>query len=386
MYRSRCTAATSNLAMVSSPSSSLVAIARKRSTSRSTTTAYSPSLPPKCSYTTGLETPACAAISSIEVPSRPRSAKSRRPMSSSCCRRSWPVILFRLDPARGLVTAPSWRPIRNSANWLWPPGPSGRGPGRPASSGDPGRPAPGHGAQLPGIAGLLAGQPVLVGPADVADPAGFLRQPDGPGRDVDLPLQDAMARAGRVGMVQVVPGLAEGQDRQPGDVPGLVPDLELLLAEGVADGVDRPGDVVQEGDPDQAGPEECGDRALPGHRPQSADQGRREQRGGDQPGEPPGDSRHVGVGEPVRAELLLRRDVAVEQPADVGEGEALGQRPDVVPEAPRGVRVALLVAVLVVPAVIGDPGDHRALDGQRPGHCERDLEAADGLEGPGWVP
>jgi hypothetical protein len=38
-----------NLAMVSSPSSSLVAMVRKRSTSRSTTTAYSPSLPPKCS-------------------------------------------------------------------------------------------------------------------------------------------------------------------------------------------------------------------------------------------------------------------------------------------------------------------------------------------------
>ena len=67
-----------------------------RSTSRSTTTAYRPSLPPKCSYTTGLETPAWAAISSIEVPSNPRSANSRLPMSSSCCRRSWPVIRFLL--------------------------------------------------------------------------------------------------------------------------------------------------------------------------------------------------------------------------------------------------------------------------------------------------
>lgn len=37
--------------------------------SRSTTTAYSPSLPPKCSYTTGLDTPACEAISSTEVAS-----------------------------------------------------------------------------------------------------------------------------------------------------------------------------------------------------------------------------------------------------------------------------------------------------------------------------
>src|SRR2546426_638615 len=38
----------------------------RRCISRSTTTAYMPSLPPKCSYTTGLDTPACAAITSIE--------------------------------------------------------------------------------------------------------------------------------------------------------------------------------------------------------------------------------------------------------------------------------------------------------------------------------
>ena len=38
-------------------------------TSRSTTTAYRPSLPPKCSYTIGLLTWALAAISSTDVPS-----------------------------------------------------------------------------------------------------------------------------------------------------------------------------------------------------------------------------------------------------------------------------------------------------------------------------
>ena len=49
MYLSRAIAAASNFSLVSSPSSSLVAMVRKRSTSRSTTTAYSPSFPPKCS-------------------------------------------------------------------------------------------------------------------------------------------------------------------------------------------------------------------------------------------------------------------------------------------------------------------------------------------------
>ena len=82
-------------------------------------------------------------------------------------------------------------------------------------------------------------------------------------RDVDLAAQRAVPRAGRVGVVQVVPRLAEGQDGQPVHVPRLVPDLELLLAEGVADRVDRPGHVMQEGDPDQAGPEERDDGALP---------------------------------------------------------------------------------------------------------------------------
>src|SRR6266571_4459865 len=90
MYRSSKIAAASNFSLVSSPSSSVVAMVRKRSTSRSTTTAYSPSFPPKCSYTTGLDTPARAATSSMEVPSRPRSAKSLRPMSSSCSLRSFP--------------------------------------------------------------------------------------------------------------------------------------------------------------------------------------------------------------------------------------------------------------------------------------------------------
>src|SRR5215471_12022911 len=203
-----------------------VAIARNRSTSRSTTTAYSPSFPPKCSYTTGLETSAWAAISSIDVPSRPRSANSRRPMSSSCSRRSLPVILLRPGPGDWLVTAPSCQPAGKSSKRV------ANGP-------------PGHGAQLPG-SGALAAQPGLVRPADVLDPAELLGRPDQPGRGVDLPPERSVPGAGRVGVVQVVPRLAEGQDGQPVDVPRLVPYLELFLAERVADGVDRPGHVVQQ--------------------------------------------------------------------------------------------------------------------------------------------
>ena len=70
--------------------------------------------------------------------------------------------------------------------------------------------------------------------------------------------------------------------------------------------------------------------------------------------------------------------VGVEQPADVrvpepGEAAAVA---DV-----GGVRVALLVGVGVVLAVVGDPVDHRALDRHRAGGGERVLERLVGLEG-----
>src|SRR4051794_12125266 len=71
--------------------------------SRSTTTAYSPSLPPKCSYTTGLLTFARAAISSMDVPSKPFSANSERPIWTSCSRRSRPVIRTRARPSVPLI-------------------------------------------------------------------------------------------------------------------------------------------------------------------------------------------------------------------------------------------------------------------------------------------
>src|SRR6185312_17488770 len=93
-------------------------------------------------------------------------------------------------------------------------------------------------------------------------------QPDAAGGDVDLALEHAVPGARRVRVVQVVPRLAEREHGQPGDVLRLVPGVELALAERVADRVDRPGDVVQERNPDQPGPEECDQSTLPGHGPE----------------------------------------------------------------------------------------------------------------------
>src|SRR5215472_13951046 len=273
-----------------------VAVVSSRSTSRSTTTAYRPSLPPKCSYTTGLDTPACAAISSTEVPSKPRSANSLRPMSSNCSRRSLPVMRFRLLPAVGLVTHPSSRSCRRPVTRLYL----------------------GHRAQrhvaLPGEPG---GQPPLVRPPDVPGPAELLGPPDDPGADVDLALERPVPSTRRITMVQVVPGLAEGRNGQPGDVARLVPDFEVLVPERVADRVDRPGHVVQEADADQAGPEEGGDRPGQRHRPQATDQ-RGSQQGNRRPErERLGHPADGAIGQQVRAELLLRGPVGVEHPAHV---------------------------------------------------------------------
>src|SRR5580693_79923 len=202
MYWSSFTAAASNFSLVLPPSTrSVVAIVSRRSTSRSTTTAYRPSLPPKCSYTTGFETSAWAAISSIEVPSNPRSANSLRPMSSSCSRRSLPVILLRPDLCGWEFTGSSLRLRGHGATYL---------------SGALHR----HRAELPGGRGRALGrEPVLVGPAHVVGPAQLLQRPDDARAGVELALQRSVPGAGGVGVVQVVPGFAERGDREPGDVP-----------------------------------------------------------------------------------------------------------------------------------------------------------------------
>ena len=65
-------------------------------------------------------------------------------------------------------------------------------------------------------------------------------------------------------MVVVVPGLAEGRDRDQGEVARLVAGLEVAVAEDVAERVDAVGEVVQDEDPDEAAPEQAGDAGEEG--------------------------------------------------------------------------------------------------------------------------
>ena len=78
-------------------------------------------------------------------------------------------------------------------------------------------------------------------------------------------------------MVVVVPGLAEGRDRDQGEVARLVAGLEVALAEDVAERVDAVGEVVQDEDPDQAAPEQAGERGEEGAADDPAERERKQQ-------------------------------------------------------------------------------------------------------------
>src|SRR5674536_248672 len=155
----------------------------------------------------------------MEVASKPFSANSDRPTSSSWLRRSVPVIRTR-RAARASSRRTSLTGRSSTAA-----GASGR-PARASSGRDP-----------PG------GDALLTRPAHVVRPDQPLEQPDDLRAGVELPLQYAVPGRRRVGVVQVVPRLAHGQKRERPKVGRAVAGLERLVAEDVADRVDRPDHV-----------------------------------------------------------------------------------------------------------------------------------------------
>ena len=178
----------------------------------------------------------------------------------------------------------------------------------------------------------------------------------------------------------VVPGLAERRDRQPGDVRGLVLDVEAAGAEEVADRVDRPRDVVDEEDAHEAAPDVAADGALHGEPVQHvAQDGREQQRDQDKPREALADLPHDGVlVEILGVALPVGLALGLGQPARVSVPEAA--QAGAVADVGR-VRVALLIGVRVVLAVVGDPVEHGALHRQRAGDGERVAQPSLRLEG-----
>src|SRR5690242_7514659 len=92
-------------------------------------------------------------------------------------------------------------------------------------------------------------------PVHAGRPAEALEDANDGGGDIDLPGIGAMPGTGRIGMVHVVPALTEGEQRERPQVGGAVvaPGSERAGADDVAQRIDAPGDVLQQGDADQSG-------------------------------------------------------------------------------------------------------------------------------------
>ena len=113
--------------------------------------------------------------------------------------------------------------------------------------------------------GTEAGLDALAGDKDdVLDDADFFKEPDGPGGGVGLfPAHPVTGGAGK-GVVVVVPALAHGEDAEEEIVAALVRGVELAAAEGVADGVHGPSDVLVKEEADETSPDQAGEGAEPG--------------------------------------------------------------------------------------------------------------------------
>ena len=117
----------------------------------------------------------------------------------------------------------------------------------------------------------------------------------------------------------------------------------------------------------------------PGPRPTEEERrGEREHR---EQREQPADDRDVVVADEVGREALGRRRVHLEEPADVRVEEAAQRSGEALAVVlVRRVRIAGTVAEHVVPAMVRDPADERALHRERSGARQRDLQRAARLE------
>src|SRR3954451_22327021 len=207
---------------------------------------------------------------------------------------------------------------------------------------------------------------------DVPHEADALHRADDPGGRVELATAEAVLRRAREGVVVVVPGLAEGRQREPEDVGRVVLDVEAPAPEEVADGVDRPRHVVDEEDAHEAAPQQAGERAGEAAGDEVAGQRRQREAEDDEPWEGAVDAPHAAILHQVGGVLALAREpLLADEPPEVRVDEAAQAlaATDV-----RAVRIALLVGMRVVLAVIGDPRDHGPLDRHRAHRGEEILD------------
>ena len=183
-----------------------------------------------------------------------------------------------------------------------------------------------------------------------------------------------MPGAGWIGMVHVVPAFAEGEQGERPQVGGAVvaASSEGAGADHVAQRVDAPGDVLQQGDADQSGPQQGGQCGVPAAADRPAQGERHPERHDAQGGERCRDRPHGRVGHQVRGIARGRGRVIAQQPANMRMGET-AELPGQAGSVPvRRMRVTRPVGKGVMTAVDGDPADDLALEAHRPRDSQRD--------------
>ena len=189
-----------------------------------------------------------------------------------------------------------------------------------------------------------------------------------------------MTGARGIGMVVVVPRLAARDGRKPRHIRAAIARGERTLAPHVADRVDRPRHVVHERHPHEGHPEEGLKRTGPAV-DGVADRGRHHH-ADDRDNRPKlRDAVDGPVGDEVGCVLAGIGARVGEEPADVGVDEAAGQPAGAGAVLPRRVRIAVCVRELMMLAMVRDPVDDSAFDGEAAGKGEEGSHLRASAEG-----
>ena len=181
-------------------------------------------------------------------------------------------------------------------------------------------------------------------------------------------------------MVIVVPAFSKGKHAEHRVVPALVSDRKRPPSPQVTDGVDAPGHVVNQEDPDETAPDEPEESPHPTASKDRTQRCRHQESNQDPERE---EAAHVSQ-EPAAAEILdvvgETGRVRLKQPAHVGVPQPAEETADPRTCVVRRMRVAIAIAVLVVTPVHCHPLQEGTLNSHRAENAEEELDDLMGLE------
>ena len=118
---------------------------------------------------------------------------------------------------------------------------------------------------------------------------------------VDLPPFESVARAGREGMMVIMPSLTKTKNPHQGVITTLITRLVIPTAPEMTNAVHAPSDMMNHEDADQSSPEKAEQRPRPGPGNAPGDHCRKEQSDHDPEGKKPIDGDDPLVGQQIRS-------------------------------------------------------------------------------------